>query len=173
MAETKFKVFAENTTNIFSDNDYAASVGDSTQSGRENGAQPNTLIPSKLVNTALRGDSLVVKALIDLLSNDSNIGPNSSLSDVANAISTGLTTFVTNNNSSSTIKITQSVENDSTLLKFEVTTNGVTEVIEVKNISAKNVGTEVPFSIGVNSQIFIILSCVILGSIITGKLFQT
>lgn len=138
MPETKFKIFGENTTNIYNDEDYSASEGDSTQSGRLNGAQPNTLISSKLFNTVLRGNSLAVKALMDTISATNLIGPNSNLNDVVAAINEGLKSFISKNSPSSKIEITQSEKDGKTSLKFVVTNDGVTQTIEVDDILAEN-----------------------------------
>ena len=90
---TKFRVFSEIGTNVLTDNNY-----DSNEE-RKNGCQPNTQIRSQLINTSLKESSLISCAIVDLLSNNANLGINSTKAQIQTAIEAGLKNFIANNNS--------------------------------------------------------------------------
>lgn len=89
MVDTKFRVFAENSQNVYSDNDYANSNSD-TSSSRKFGNKSGTPVDSRLQNTALKMATMISKAVIDAIVTNKDLGLSSSIDDLKNAILTGL-----------------------------------------------------------------------------------
>lgn len=86
---TKFRVFAEKSDNVYSDNDYANSNSTGTSS-REYGNKTGTPVDSRLQNTALKTATLISKALLDAIVTNENLGLNSSITELKEAILNGL-----------------------------------------------------------------------------------
>lgn len=89
MVDTKFRVFAENSQNVYSDNDYANSNSD-TSSSRKFGNKSGTPVNSTLQNTALKMATMISKAVIDAIVNNKDLGLNSTVEELKEAILEGL-----------------------------------------------------------------------------------
>lgn len=89
MVDTKFRVFAENSQNVYSDNDYANSNSD-TSSSRKFGNKSGTPVNSTLQNTALKMATMISKAVIDAIVTNGNLGLSSSIDDLKTAILNGI-----------------------------------------------------------------------------------
>lgn len=91
----KFKVFGENTSNIYTDDEF------NVNQERLTGFQPNTPASSKLMNCILREATLACYSLVQICTNTSTfgltMGPNTSINNSISFITTGLTYFINTN----------------------------------------------------------------------------
>lgn len=91
----KFKVFGENTSNIYTDAEF------NVNQERLTGFQPNTPASSKLMNCILREATLACYSLVQICTNTSTfgltMGPNTSINNSISFITTGLTYFINTN----------------------------------------------------------------------------
>lgn len=90
---SNFLQFAENSTNVYSTNEYNA------LNERSTGFQPNTVISSKAMNTAIKSATLVTTALMEVVSYSQgvDVGVDSQQSNVVSYIRAGLMTLVNSN----------------------------------------------------------------------------
>lgn len=89
MVDTKFRIFAENSENVYDDTSYDNSNSTNTSS-RKYGNKPGTPVDSKLQNTALKTATLISKALLDVIVTNSSLGLSSSEEELEEAILAGL-----------------------------------------------------------------------------------
>ena len=132
MADTKFRVFAENSDNIYNDNDYSNSNATGNNSSRTNGNQPNTLVESKMINTALKMATMIAKALIDALTDSTDLGLSSSVDTLKSEILKKVENLCKENIN---FDITESHdENDCTILTIKWGNQTEAETVIIKDI---------------------------------------
>lgn len=99
----KFKVYAENANpvNLMTDDEFAS------DSQVDQGAKPREVIYSAKINTALRECSLAIKGLFNVLStaSEGEIGPNSTITEVQDYLTTALSEKVDTLNAATATKL--------------------------------------------------------------------
>lgn len=123
MVDTKFRVFAEESNNVYNDNDYANSNSD-TSSSRKFGNKSGTPVNSTLQNTALKMATMISKAVIDAIVTNENLGLSSSIDDLKTAILSGL----------KNIEVLKAIEAN---YLGEYTSNDFAKLNEVNNFSVQ------------------------------------
>lgn len=114
-----FKVFAENGTNILGKDEYISDTE------RNNGFQPNTIIKSAITNTVLRQCSLIVAALVETISMDTlypEIDGTSSYDETLTALQDCFTEYIGNQ----TIDTCDYANNAYNIYNFRNTSSGLT-----------------------------------------------
>lgn len=135
----KFKVYAENSTNIYNDSEYDAS------NERINGSQPATPVVSKLMNTALKSVSMVTEAFMNVVTQTQvdDVGVQSAQSTIVDYITQGLISFIDTNVGYSFSSTENSTNGDTLNLKVGSTTKNVTVKNSANARTAYNVSTQI------------------------------